>query len=171
MTRRQRRPTSKLNGQPDFLDGNGDGQACADPDDGDFTGGPSAGPGGPSAGAEITCGSFSNDQAAAQTYFDANGQPGNLDGNGDGQACADPEDGDFTGTGPSAGPEDGSESTTADEAGEADEATDDSNVVSGLPETGTGSYSPQASTGIVMLLALSIVAGAGALHGARTIRR
>jgi hypothetical protein len=60
----------------------------------------------PSAGSSdvnITCGSFANDQASAQAYFDANGQPGNLDQNGDGQACADASDGDFTSTGPSAG--------------------------------------------------------------------
>ncbi|MGC4107678.1 MAG: excalibur calcium-binding domain-containing protein [Thermomicrobiales bacterium] len=61
---------------------------------------------GPSAGSSdvnITCGSFNNDQAAAQAYFDANGQPANLDQNGDGKACADPSDGDFTSTGPSGG--------------------------------------------------------------------
>jgi hypothetical protein len=62
-----------------------------------------AGPSAGSADVTITCGSFNNDQAAAQAYFDANGQPANLDQNGDGQACADPSDGDFTTTGPSAG--------------------------------------------------------------------
>ena len=56
-----------------------------------------------SSNVDITCGSFNNDQAAAQTYFEANGHPANLDQNGDGLACAEPDDGDFTSTGPSAG--------------------------------------------------------------------
>ena len=152
------------NGQPDSLDGDGDGQACASPEDGDYTGGPSAGPSGPSAGPEdITCGHFNNDQAAAQEYFEANGQPSNLDGDGDGQACASPEDGDYTSTGPSAGPEDASTSTE-------DDTSADSEAISDLPSTGSGSALPAASN-IGILLGLSIIVGAGALQMTRSLRR
>jgi hypothetical protein len=73
------------NGQPANLDQNGDGLACADPEDGDFTAGPSAG----SYDVNITCADFSGDSAAAQDYFDANDAPANLDQNGDGVACND----------------------------------------------------------------------------------
>jgi len=73
-------------GLPVNLDQNGDGQACADPSDRDFTStGPSAGP----EGFKTTCDSFNNDQKAAQSYFDANGSPANLDQDGDGIACND----------------------------------------------------------------------------------
>ncbi|MGI8486366.1 MAG: hypothetical protein ACR2OU_19170 [Thermomicrobiales bacterium] len=73
-------------GLPVNLDQNGDSQACADPSDGDFTStGPSAG----LEGFKTTCDSFNNDQKAAQSYFDANGSPANLDQDGDGIACND----------------------------------------------------------------------------------
>ena len=170
------------NGQPDFLDGDGDGQACASPEDGDFTStGPSAGPSGPSAGPEdITCGHFNNDQAAAQEYFDANGQPYNLDGDGDGQACASPEDGDYTSTGPSAGPEDGDgtgeeSSGSQDSAPSASSSTDTesgNDLVSELPATGSGPDLPTPlGMDIVFLMALGLTLGAGVLLGGRSVRR
>src|SRR4051794_2247466 len=77
----------------------------------------------PSAGSydvNVTCGSFANDQAAAQAYFDDNNQPANLDQNGDGLACADPSDGDFT-SGPTAGSYD-INTTCASFAGDMDAA-------------------------------------------------
>lgn len=44
----------------------------------------------------VTCYSFSGDQAAAQTYYDENGQPADLDWNGNGIACEGEGDGDYT---------------------------------------------------------------------------
>ena len=118
---------------------------------------PTAGPG------DITCGHFSNDQVAAQEYFEANGHPYNLDGDGDGQACASPEDGDYTG-GPTAGPEDESESP-------ADDTNDDGEMIAELPSTGSGAGLPVAASGIGILLALGLIVAAGGLQGNRTLRR
>lgn len=163
----------EANGQPDFLDGDGDGLACASPEDGDYSGkptagpsGPSAGPSGPSAGpGDVICGSFSNDQEAAQEYFEANGHPYNLDLDGDGQACASPEDGDYTG-GPSAGPEDESESESAIPVAESDDT-----VIQALPVTGAG---PQPavghSNGLGVLLSMSLIVGVGAFSAKRLFR-
>jgi hypothetical protein len=44
----------------------------------------------------VTCYSFANDQDAAQTYFNQNGQPADLDWNGNGIACEGEGDGDYT---------------------------------------------------------------------------
>jgi hypothetical protein len=136
----------------------------------------------PSAGSydvNVTCGSFVNDQAAAQAYFDANDQPANLDQNGDGQACADPSDGDFT-AGPTAGSYD-VDTTCASFNGDMDAAqayfdandaavnldqdadgiacNDDASVaaaaeVNTLPQTGTGQS--QRDSGLVLLLSLVV---------------
>ena len=209
---------------PIQLDANGNGIACDSPEDGDFGNEPSAGANGPSAGREITCGSFSNDQAAAQAYFEANGQPANLDGNGDGQACADANDGDFTG-GPSAGAESGPsgidcasfngdqaaaqayfeasdqpDTLDGDSDGQACASAEDGDytskpsagaetitesvsegasttpsadgTVSDLPVagSGTGLATPPGSD-ISFLLGLSLIFGASALHGNRLSRR
>jgi hypothetical protein len=149
------------NGQPSNLDGDGDGQACASPEDGDYTSGPSAGP---ESSDHITCASFSGDQAAAQAYFDANGQPDFLDGDGDGQACASPEDGDFTSK-PTAGPEGGSTSDAADD----DTST---TSVENLPVAGAGPGLPSTpGSDIGILLAMSLILGAGAHYGNRQLRR
>lgn len=147
----------EMNGYPESLDGNGDGQACASPEDGDFTGGPSAGN-----FDEPTCGTYVNDQAAAQEYFDTHGQPAFLDGNGDGIACADPEDGDFTG-GPTAGPE--------DEPATDDASDDESNVVQSLPVTGSGTLAPASPSSSSVFLGLSLVVAAGAFQIMRLARR
>jgi hypothetical protein len=212
------------NNFPIQLDANGNGIACDSPEDGDFGGEPSAGANGPSAGREITCGSFSNDQAAAQTYFDANGNPANLDGNGDGQACADADDGDFSG-GPSAGtelgpagvdcasfngdqaaaqayfdandqpdgldgdgdglacasPEDGNYTSEPSAATENDTestsegrstTTPNDEIVSNLPVAGSGMGLPTPpGSDISLFLGLSLVFGASWLHGHRLLRR
>jgi hypothetical protein len=98
----------ETNGQPAEFDLNGNGIACEDESDGDFTSHPSAGP-------DPTCGTWMDDQAAAQEYYDNHGQPAELDLNGNGTACDSPEDGDFSpwpleeavdpGNGPSAWPD------------------------------------------------------------------
>lgn len=155
------------NGQPSNLDGNGDGQACADPADGDYTSQPSAG-----AEAEsdhINCASFSGDQAAAQAYYEANGQPGFLDGNGDGQACADPEDGDFTSK-PSAGADGGSIPGSPDNAADSG-AHSASESVADLPVTGVGSTASTAAAAVILLIAMSVIVAAGAIQSQRLIGR
>lgn len=139
----------------------------------------------PSAGSydvNVTCGSFANDQAAAQAYFDENNQPVNLDQNGDGQACADPSDGDFT-SGPTAGSYD-IDTTCASFAGDMDAAqayfdandspvnldqnadgiacNDDVSVaaasVSTLPQTGVGQLRSGSSSIMLMGLVLGLAA-------------
>jgi hypothetical protein len=136
--------------QPANLDQNGDGQACADPDDGDFTGGPSAG----SYDVNVTCSDFAGDQSASQTYFDANDAPVNLDQNGDGIACND-------------------DASSGDVPGSA-AATDATPVstpgtVAKLPNTGTGPATPGgANTAVLVLLALTVVVAAHATTRVRT---
>jgi hypothetical protein len=136
----------------------------------------------PSAGSydvNVTCGSFANDQAAAQAYFDANEQPANLDQNGDGQACADPSDGDFT-AGPTAGSYDinttcasfngdmnaaqayfdaNDSPVNLDQNADGIACNDDASVaaaadVLALPQTGTGQ--PRHGTGLILLLGLVV---------------
>jgi hypothetical protein len=148
--------------QPESLDGNGDGVACDSPDDGDYSAQPSAG-----AFDEPTCGTYVNDQAAAQEYFDTHGQPDFLDGNGDGVACDNPEDGDFT-MGPTAGPED--EPATGDSTDNTSGENGDT-LVESLPVTGSGTMIPAAASSIALLLGMSLVVGAGALQGIRMSRR
>jgi hypothetical protein len=136
-------------------------------------------PSGGSYDVNITCGDFANDQAAAQAYFDANGQPVNLDQNGDGVACADPSDGDFT-SGPSAGSYDvnvtcadfSGDSVAAQEYFDANDApvnldqnadgiacNDDTAVaaaeVASLPNTGVG----QSQSSSSLMLIMGLVAG------------
>lgn len=132
------------NGQPVNLDQNGDGQACADPSDGDFTStGPSAG----SYDVNTKCASFNGDQAAAQAYFDANDQPGNLDQDGDGIACND-----------AAQPE-------VVQVAETPAPQPSGATVDALPNTGTGITStPQNDQQMLVLVGMALVAaGAGAV--------
>jgi hypothetical protein len=157
------------------LDDDGNGIACDEP--GVFEGG------GPSAGTEsgpagIDCASFNGDQAAAQAYFDANDQPDALDGDGDGQACASPEDGDYTSK-PSAGPETdtGSGAASAETETEsvsegASTTTSSDDTVSDLPVAGSGLALPTAPGSVIgLLLGMSLIFGTSALHGNRLVRR
>ena len=139
------------------LDDDGNGIACDEP--GVFEGGgPSAHP--------TECAEFT-DQVAAQTYFDAQGADyQNLDPDGNGITCDQPEaseqsgSDDTTETDPALGAEGASTTTSADD------------TVSDFPVTGSGMNLPTpAGSHISLLLGLSMVFGASALHGNRLMRR
>ncbi len=133
------------------MDEDGNGIACDEP--GVFEGGgPSAGPeDGPSAHPSA-CADFT-DQAAAQTYFDAQGADyQNLDPDDNGIACDEADASD-------------SESASADSTGDAD------SVVSGLPVTGGGSMTETKSETNAVATALIGVATLLAGCAVMAIRR
>jgi len=124
------------------FDADGNGIACDEA--GAFeSGGPSAGPEGPSAH-PTECAEFTN-QTAAQTYFDAQGADyQNFDADGNGVAC---DEADTSNSG----------SATADSSDKAD------SVVSALPTTGSGPMSETNAVVIALIGAATLLAGCAAM--------